>query len=102
LIFTTNYGRAAALELLGERLPPVASGHNQYFLWGVRGAPDSVVAYGGDVDDYRRDFGEVELAGRTPSLPHGMPYGSGTPIYLLRKPRRPVHELFEAGARDYQ
>lgn len=34
-----NYGEAAALDLYGKphRLPPVLSGHNQYYLWGLRG-----------------------------------------------------------------
>ncbi len=36
LIFASNYGEAAALEFLGVDygLPPVVSGHNQYFLRG--------------------------------------------------------------------
>ncbi len=34
-----NYGEAAALDVYGARLglPPALSGHNQYFLWGLRG-----------------------------------------------------------------
>ncbi len=34
-----NYGEAAALDLYGEPygLPPALSGHNQYYLWGLRG-----------------------------------------------------------------
>jgi MFS family permease len=33
-IFTSNYGEAGALELLGVDLPPVYSGHNSYADWG--------------------------------------------------------------------
>jgi 4-amino-4-deoxy-L-arabinose transferase-like glycosyltransferase len=35
-VLTTNYGEAGALALLGRpgRLPPVISGHNNYYLWG--------------------------------------------------------------------
>lgn len=101
VIFTTNYGRAAALELLGRGLPPVVSGHNQYFLWGVPGLPEVVVALGGRPEDYARDFAEVALAGRTPPVPLGMPYESEVPIYLLRRPRAPIAELFR-GAKSYQ
>lgn len=34
-----NYGEAAALDLYGRPfgLPPALSGHNQYYLWGLRG-----------------------------------------------------------------
>jgi 4-amino-4-deoxy-L-arabinose transferase-like glycosyltransferase len=101
VIYTTNYGRAAALQLLGRGLPPVISGHNQYFLWGVPGRPTVVVALGGRTEDYAANFSEVELAGRTPALPDGMPYESAVPVYLLRGPRAPVAELFKA-SKNYQ
>lgn len=34
-----NYGEAAALDIYGKPygLPPALSGHNQYYLWGLRG-----------------------------------------------------------------
>jgi len=34
-----NYGEAAALDIYGKPygLPPVLSGHNQYYIWGPRG-----------------------------------------------------------------
>ncbi len=101
VVYTTNYGRAAALELLGRGLPPVVSGHNQYFLWGVPGSPEVVVALGGRPEDYRGDFAEVTLAGRTPPVPFGMAFESEVPIYVLRGPRAPVAELFQA-SRSYQ
>jgi hypothetical protein len=34
VVFTLNYGEAGAVELLGEGLPPVYSGHNGYGYWG--------------------------------------------------------------------
>jgi 4-amino-4-deoxy-L-arabinose transferase-like glycosyltransferase len=38
-----NYGEAAALDIYGAAygLPPALSGHNQYFLWGLRGQDPS-------------------------------------------------------------
>jgi 4-amino-4-deoxy-L-arabinose transferase-like glycosyltransferase len=101
VVYTTNYGRAAALQLLGRGLPPVISGHNQYFLWGVPGAPTVVVALGGRAEDYAGDFSEVSLAGRTPALPDGMRYESEVPVYLLRGPRAPVADLFRT-SKSYQ
>jgi hypothetical protein len=96
VLYTTNYGRAASLELLGSGLPPVVSGHNQYFLWGVQGSPQIVVALGGRVENYTRDFQDVKQVGQTPNVPHGMPYESEIPIYVLKGPRAPLLELFRA------
>jgi hypothetical protein len=43
IIVTSNYGEAGALELLGDGLPPVYSGHNGYWAWGPP-APGRTVA----------------------------------------------------------
>jgi len=43
VILTSNYGEAAALELLGPGLPPVYSGHNSYWTWGPPGPDRSIV-----------------------------------------------------------
>lgn len=102
VIYTTNYGRAAALQLFGRGLPPVVSGHNQYFLWGVPGEPRVMVALGGEASDYAGDFGQVTLAGHTPDIPEGMPYESEVPIFVLRAPHPPVTELFRRGAKHFE
>jgi hypothetical protein len=39
VVIAPSYGQAGALELLGRGLPPVLSGHNTYFLWGLEQAP---------------------------------------------------------------
>ena len=48
VILTDNYGEAAALELLGEGLPPVYSGHNGFWYWGPPPADRTVVVHVGD------------------------------------------------------
>jgi 4-amino-4-deoxy-L-arabinose transferase-like glycosyltransferase len=101
VVYTTNYGRASALRLLGRGLPPVISGHNQYFLWGVPGSPEVVVALGGRAEEFARDFDQVIPAARTPALPYGVPYESEVPIYVLRGPRAPLGELFRT-SKNYQ
>lgn len=101
VVYTTNYGRAAALQLLGHGLPPVVCGHNQYFLWGVPGDPQVVVALGGEPAAYARDFEEVTLVARTPAVPDGMAYESEIPIFVLRGPRGPVAGLFRS-SKNYQ
>jgi hypothetical protein len=50
-VLTSNYGEAGALQLLGRpgRMPPVISGHNNYYLWGpgrCTGAELITVGYG--------------------------------------------------------
>ncbi len=97
VIYTTNYGRAAAIDLFGRRLglPSPVSGHNQYFLWGLPpGEHDVVLAVGGRAEDHARGFERVELVGRTPLIRYGMPYESEIPIYLLRGPRSPLAAQF--------
>jgi len=98
VIVTTNYGRAAAIDLLGRRLglPRPISGHNQYYLWGVPpGVHDVALAVGGDAEGYARAFETVTPVGRTPEIPWGMPYESGIPLYLLRGPRASPAALLE-------
>jgi 4-amino-4-deoxy-L-arabinose transferase-like glycosyltransferase len=49
-VFTGNYGEASALSLLGQagRMPPVVSGHNNYYLWGPGPCSGAVVIALGD------------------------------------------------------
>ena len=104
IIFTTNYGRAAAIELLGGRLglPQPVSGHNNYYLWGLPpGLRDVVLAVGGRAEDHARSFAEVVIVGRTPEIRFGIPEESNIPIYLLRRPTRPLAEAFQ-GAKMFQ
>ena len=48
MILTNNYGEAGALELLGNGLPPVYSGHNGFWYWGPPPADRTVVVHVGD------------------------------------------------------
>ena len=57
-IFTGFYGEAAALDVLGsaDRLPPVLSGHNAYWMWGPGRASDAVVLVVDALGQLRPDF----------------------------------------------
>lgn len=92
VIFTYNYGEAGALELLGRPydLPPVLSGHNNYWLWGPRGASGEVVIIiGGSEEGHLRRYAGVEAAGRT-DCGYCMPYENGQTIWVARGLQEPV------------
>ncbi len=95
-IFTANYGEAAAIDVLAPSsgLPPVLSGHNQYWLWGP-GAWDgtALIDIGGDLEADRPLCGSVTLLG-TFSAPYVMPYEDGRQIILCRDLKPPVAELW--------
>ncbi len=90
VIYTTNYGRAAALEYYaGEYdLPPVLSGHNSYWFWGPGSASGKVVLV---VDDEPEEsllesFEEVATAGAK-RCEWCMPFESDVPIRICRRLR---------------
>ncbi len=57
VVIADNYGQAAALEYWARRyeLPPVVSGHNNYFLWGPGERPWEPALVVGYSEDQARD-----------------------------------------------
>jgi len=96
VIFTENYGEAGAIEFFGKSygIPRVISGHNNYFLWGP-GADsiDVVIIVGGVLEDHQQNFESVELAAQS-TCRYCMPYENNLPIFIARKLKRPVHEVW--------
>ena len=86
-IVANNYGEAAAIEFLGRRLdlalPPVISGHNNYWLWGMRGCSGQVlIAIVHDSpQELAKRYRSVSVVGRTGTT-LSMPY-EHVNIYLL-------------------
>jgi hypothetical protein len=65
-ILAESYGPAAAIERMGAGLPPVYSGHNNYYLWGPPVLePEVVIAVGFEPEQLLRHFVEVEVSQRT-------------------------------------
>ncbi|HZY96160.1 MAG TPA: glycosyltransferase family 39 protein [Candidatus Cybelea sp.] len=81
-ILASNYGEAAAIDFFGSQyeLPPVLSGHNQYWLWGTRGySGDVVIDVHGECDEHLfRDRRVVAYF----SNPWGRPFENGFPIFI--------------------
>ncbi|MHB8755733.1 MAG: ArnT family glycosyltransferase [Candidatus Acidiferrales bacterium] len=95
-ILALNYGEASAVDYFGpaEHLPPAISGHNQYGLWGPRGySGDIVITIGYTAAQLRNFFGEVTLASRI-SPPYAIPEESNLGIYICRKPKKPLPEMW--------
>ena len=64
-IFASNYGEASALVELAPhgRLPPVISGHNNYFLWGPDGCSGQVlIGVGVSPADLQAGYSDVTIA----------------------------------------
>jgi len=96
VFFGTDYGQAAAIDVFGRRLglPPAISGHNNYFLWGPRGADGSVIIeIGGTRAQHLEEFRAVEQAGELDD-PYAMPYETHQPIWVERGLKRPLAEVW--------
>ncbi|MGB2957900.1 MAG: glycosyltransferase family 39 protein [Bacteroidota bacterium] len=86
------YGPAGAIDHFGpERgLPNAISGRNSYWLWGPGDyTGEVVIAIEFHPDQLREYFGEVEEVAQ---VQH--PYGVTRTIYLCRKPRAPLKEMW--------
>jgi hypothetical protein len=90
VIVAGNYGEAAALEFFGHGLPPVASPHNQYFLWGLHGRGDGVmIEVGGDCGARSHYYASAERAA-TAGTPYAISYERDLPVMICRGPRAPL------------
>jgi hypothetical protein len=85
-VIASNYGEAGALEQLAApgRLPPVISGHNNYFIWGPDGCSGQVlITVGFPLEDLRRFDPGVELAA-TQTCAYCVSYEQNVPIAVIR------------------
>jgi hypothetical protein len=96
IIYGQNYGEAGALEFFGPayRLPPAFSGHNSYWWWGPPAdSITTVIIIGGKRTDHERAFASIERVA-THSHPYAMRYESNLPIFVCRKPKIPMSEIW--------
>lgn len=82
-----NYGEAAALDVYGTGagLPPALSGHNQYFLWGLRGqSPVNLLVIQNHPERLSPYCEETTILGATYS-PDAMAYENDKAIVFCRR-----------------
>ena len=95
-VFGQNYGEAGAIDFFGPGLglPPAISAHNSYHLWGPGDWTGEVLIVLGDERERLLElFDEVELGGRT-ACTDCMPYENDRPLWICRRLRMPVAELW--------
>ena len=95
-VFARNYGEAGAIDFFGGRygLPKAIGKHQNYFLWGPRDyTGECVITVGERERDVRKSFDQVELAA-TITHPYAIPHENDLPVYVCRKPKRPLKEIW--------
>jgi hypothetical protein len=103
VIFTTSYHSAGAIDFFGKKhgLPPARSNHNNYWLWGPGDKSyDVVIVVGVPEASLERMFGEIVEAGRTSCEYTDLMSRNDAPVYVCRKPKRPIAEVW-AGAKKF-
>ncbi len=98
-IVADNYGEAAALDYYGPRvgLPPAASQHNNYFLWGPGTSTlDVAILVGQGVEGALEAFSTCEEKGRLES-PYAMPHEKRRAILLCRGLKVPLEATWREG-----
>ena len=90
VFYGRDYGEAAAVAIYGH--VPAVSGHNNFFLWGPKNG-EVVITLGNDVTTLTENYRSVSVAGRI-DTPYAMPYETGVPVIVLRRPRVPLQTLW--------
>ena len=86
VIFTQNFGEAAAVDVLGDGRLPVLSGHNNYYLWGPHGDHTVFIIVGGRKSDYDRAFVDIRQVA-TVADRYARPDEIGLRIFVARQLR---------------
>jgi 4-amino-4-deoxy-L-arabinose transferase-like glycosyltransferase len=95
-ILAGDYGEAGALNLYGPAygLPPVISGHNNYFLWGPGDCSGQVIiAVGMAREKLETVFGEV-LEARHLTCADCMAGENELRVYVCLRPRLPLRQVW--------
>lgn len=86
VFYGADYGRAAAIEYFSKKytLPPVLSGHNNYYLWGCGECDYKVIInMGHSRENLLEYFDQVDSAAFF-STKYNMPYENNLPVFVCR------------------
>lgn len=93
-IIADNYGEAAVLDVYAPALPPALSGHNQYFLWGLRGQePVNLLVVTDEPEELARHCTRVQVIGTTFSR-FAMAYENGLALAYCERTRVPLAQTW--------
>lgn len=91
-VITSNYGEASALIQLSTpgSLPPVISGHNNYYLWGPDGCSGEVlIGVGFPPKDFASTYANVVIAS-TQKCEDCVSFEQAVPIVVASNPKTPI------------
>ena len=96
VVFTANYGEAGAVELLGEDVPAVYSGHNGYGYWGPppEEATNTILVGHWDAPGMSGLFGACQLHARVDNGIGLENEEQGAGVWVCRGRTRPWAELW--------
>ena len=95
-VFCQNYMQAGAIDFYGRKhtLPHAICGHNNYWLWNMRGYTGEVlIVIGGRATDLQKYFEEVTERARFQDE-HIQPIHNDLPIFVVKKPKQPMAQLW--------
>ena len=97
-IYAEWYGPAGAIDLFGPKygLPPAASGHLTYWLWGAqgRGNGECTLVVTQNVGQYLSAYEDVHVKAVILSNEYAMPYNKTLRVIECRKPKMPIAEAW--------
>lgn len=96
IIIGSGYGYAGAIDYFGPKygLPNALGAQNSYFLWGPGKKPGEIaIVFGWSKSDIEKSYNDVQEAA---IFDHNfiMPYRRHTVIYLCRKPKATIQEIW--------
>ena len=94
-ILASNYGEAGALSQLAEpgNLPPIISGHNNYYLWGPGTCTGQVlILVGYPPEDLKGIYASIVIAD-TQRCPHCVSFEQNLPIIVASDPVTPINVI---------
>ncbi|HLL75237.1 MAG TPA: glycosyltransferase family 39 protein [Pyrinomonadaceae bacterium] len=95
-VFARNYGEAGAIDFFGQRhgLPKAIGKHQNYFLWGPRDyTGECVITVGEKLEGVQKSFDQIEHAA-TFTHPYVLPHENEQPVFVCRKPKAPLSEIW--------